>query len=101
MNYSWDQNTIVNIVSTHASSTATYRWNNKVLVSTFNGEGYGDSFWAGVKSALSSKGIAISFAPAFTSYRDPGNANSLLSTFPSLDGFFNWWSWCVQRQVVP
>lgn len=45
-----------------------------------------------MKSTLASAGVQVSFAPAFTSYRDPSLASSLLSTFPSIDGFFNWWS---------
>ncbi|KAL2353252.1 glycoside hydrolase [Cryomyces antarcticus] len=69
------------------------RWQGDVLVSTYSGEPYGDSFYSGVKSALSAEGTIISFTPAFTSHRDPSEASSLLSAFPSIDGFFNWWSW--------
>ncbi|KAJ7456072.1 glycoside hydrolase family 71 protein [Mycena latifolia] len=67
--------------------------NGGVLVSTFSGEGNGDAFWAGVKSSLANEGIKITLAPAFISFRDPSQANTLLSNFPSIDGFFNWWSW--------
>ena len=74
------------------------RWNGDVLLSTFAGESSGDSFFAGVKSALAAKGTTISFAPAFTTYRDPSKASSLLSNFPSIDGFFNWFSWFVYRE---
>ena len=95
MGYSWDAATIATIVAKHASSASTYRWNNQVLVSTFAGESYGNAFWASVKTNLAAKGITISLAPAFTSYRDPAQANTLLSNFPSIDGFFNWWSWYV------
>lgn len=65
----------------------------QVLVSTFSGESYGDAFWSSVKSTLSSAGVSISFAPAFLSYRDPSQATTAVSTFTSLDGWFNWWSW--------
>lgn len=93
MSYSWSQTDMVSIVATHAKSPSTYLWNGNVLVSTYSGESYGDSFWSSFKSALQGQGIKIILAPAFTSYRDPSAANSLLSTFPSIDGFFNWWSW--------
>ncbi|KAL0955994.1 hypothetical protein HGRIS_002171 [Hohenbuehelia grisea] len=91
--FNWGADAIVNQIAAHASSGSTFKWNEKVLVSTFNGQDKGDAFWAGVKSTLASRGIQISFAPAFTSFRDPAQANSLLSQFPSIDGFTNWWSW--------
>ncbi|KII85524.1 glycoside hydrolase family 71 protein [Plicaturopsis crispa FD-325 SS-3] len=93
MSYGWTSDAIVSAVTAHAGSSAYFQWNGKPLVSTYSGEGNGDSFWAGVKSTLAGQGHTVSFAPAFTSYRDPSNADSLLSTFPSIDGFFNWWSW--------
>jgi len=74
MSYSWQQSDLVAIISKHAQSPSTFRWQGDVLVSTYSGESYGDSF---------------------TSYRNPSDANTLLSKFPSIDGFFNWWSWCV------
>jgi glucan endo-1,3-alpha-glucosidase len=80
---------MVSLISKYAKSPSTFCWQGDVLVSTYSGEPYGDSFYSGVKSALAANGITISLAPAFTSYRDPAKANSLLSTFPSIDGFFN------------
>ncbi|KAF7978719.1 hypothetical protein HWV62_45005 [Athelia sp. TMB] len=93
MSYDWAEADMVSLVSTHAASSASYQWNGKPLVSTYSGESQGDSFWSSFKSTLSSSGIDIVLAPAFTSYRDPSDASSLLSTFASIDGFFNWWSW--------
>jgi len=93
MSYSWAQADMVSIVAKHASSASTFKWNGNVLVSTYSGESYGDSFWSSFKTALGQQGISVTLAPAFTSYRDPSNAGSLLSAFPSIDGFFNWWSW--------
>ncbi|EIM79679.1 glycoside hydrolase family 71 protein [Stereum hirsutum FP-91666 SS1] len=96
MSYTWSVTDMVNIVSAHASSSAQYLWNGDVLVSTYSGDSGStatDSFWSGFKSDLASQGITISLAPAFTTYRDPSLASSLLSTYPSIDGFFNWWSW--------
>ncbi|KZT71491.1 glycoside hydrolase family 71 protein [Daedalea quercina L-15889] len=93
MSYTWESSDMVSIVQNHSDSSAMYTWNNAVLVSTYAGDNYDDSFWSGFKSSLSSEGITISLAPAFTDYRDPSLADSLLSDFSSIDGFFNWWSW--------
>ncbi|KZT25212.1 glycoside hydrolase family 71 protein [Neolentinus lepideus HHB14362 ss-1] len=93
MSYSWTQDTIVSLVAAHHTSTSTYLWNNQVLVTTYSPTNTTDSFWAGVKSSLASQGITISLAPALTVYRDPSLATGLFSSFPSFDGFFNWWSW--------
>jgi glucan endo-1,3-alpha-glucosidase len=71
-------------------------YNGGVLVSTFEGEGNGNNFWAAIKTSLANEGIKITFAPAFISFRDPSQTGTLLSSFPSIDGFFNWWSWCVR-----
>ncbi|EGN94044.1 glycoside hydrolase family 71 protein [Serpula lacrymans var. lacrymans S7.3] len=93
MSYSWQQSDMVDIVANQSSSSSNFLWNGNLLVSSYEGESYGDSFWSGFKSALASKGINITLAPAFTSYRDPTQASTMASTFPSIDGFFNWWSW--------
>lgn len=99
MSYTWQQSDMVNIVANHSSSPSTFLWKNTILVSTYSGESYGEDFWASFKSALQSKGIDITLAPAFTTYRDPSSADSLVSTFPSIDGFFNWWSWPADVDV--
>ncbi|KZP15020.1 glycoside hydrolase family 71 protein [Athelia psychrophila] len=92
-NAGWTEADMVSLVTAHAGSSAAYKWKGKPLVSTYSGESQGESFWSSFKSTLSSAGVNIVLAPAFTTYRDPANASSLLSTFPSIDGFFNWWSW--------
>lgn len=84
---------MVDLVAKHATSASTFLWKDTVLVSTYSGDNQPDSFWADFKSALKAKNVDITLAPAFTSYRDPAKANDLLSNFPSIDGFFNWWSW--------
>ncbi|KZV73759.1 glycoside hydrolase family 71 protein [Peniophora sp. CONT] len=93
--YPWNASSMASTISTHANSTSMFKWNDDILVSTFGGDdgSHPDSFWADLKSSLSSKGVGISLAPAFTSYRDPNNTQSLLSTYQSIDGFFNYWSW--------
>ncbi|KAK0501296.1 glycoside hydrolase family 71 protein [Armillaria luteobubalina] len=89
----WSSDTIAAQIEKHATSSSTFLWNDAVLVSTYAGQDNGNDFWAAVKSTLSGQGIDISFAPALTSYRDPSQAETMLSTFTSVDGFTNWWSW--------
>jgi glucan endo-1,3-alpha-glucosidase len=86
---------MVNIVANHANSSSMVTFGGSVLVSTFAGSNYTDSFFSGFKSALASKGINITLAPAFIDYRFSNDADRLLSDFPSIDGFFNWFSWSV------
>ncbi|OSX66490.1 glycoside hydrolase family 71 protein [Postia placenta MAD-698-R-SB12] len=93
MSYSWSSDDMVALVQNYSTSSASYKWNGDILVSTYSGETYGESFWADFKSTLAGEGITISLAPAFTSYRDPDDADSLMSNFTSINGFFNWWSW--------
>lgn len=94
MNYPWESAAMVSLLSTYAKSPAMYRWKDgKVLVSTFNGESKGDAFWKGFKNELKAKGVEVTLAPAFTGYRDVNRAQEMLGNFPSIDGFFNWWSW--------
>ncbi|KAF7378461.1 hypothetical protein MSAN_00273200 [Mycena sanguinolenta] len=93
MSRTWQQSDIVSLVATHASSPAMLTYNGGVLVSTFEGEANGNDFWAAIRTSLANEGIKITFAPAFISYRDPSLNGTLLSDFPSIDGFFNWWSW--------
>ncbi|KZP19016.1 glycoside hydrolase family 71 protein [Athelia psychrophila] len=92
-NTGWTEADMVSLVTAHANSSAAYQWKGKPLVSTYSGESQGESFWSSFKSTLSSAGVDIVLAPAFTTYRDPANATALLSDFASIDGFFNWWSW--------
>lgn len=101
MSYDWQEADMVSLVASHASSSSYFLWDNTPLVSTYSGEGNGDAFWSSFKSTLAARGITITLAPAFTSYRDPSLANSLLSNFPSIDGFFNWWSWYVKLRIAP
>lgn len=93
--FAWNTSSMASLITTHANSSSMYKWNEDTLVSTFGGDdlGHPDSFWADLKTSLSSKGVSISFAPAFTSYRSPNSSQSLLQTYQSIDGFFNYWSW--------
>ncbi|KAI0696170.1 glycoside hydrolase family 71 protein [Cytidiella melzeri] len=96
MSYTWSVSDMISIVVAHAGSPAQFQWKGDVLVSTYSGDtgSYAnDAFWSGFKSGLADQGVSISLAPAFTTFRDPSLASSLLSTYPSIDGFMNWWSW--------
>lgn len=86
--YNWQPSEIVTLVAAHANSSATYKWNGKPLISSFQstGETRGDDFWAAVKSGLKDQGIDVSIAPGLTHYRDPALAQDLLTSFPSIDG---------------
>jgi len=92
-NYQWDQNTMANVVALKASSSANFKWNNKILVSTFAGESKGNQYWADFKNLMSSKGIPITFAPAFQNWsRDTNQAQNLINSFPAIDGFCPWFA---------
>ncbi|KAF8596299.1 glycoside hydrolase family 71 protein [Ceratobasidium sp. AG-I] len=91
--YPWDVGKMTTQITSHASSARTYRWNGKVLVSTYAGSNRGDAFWNQLKTSCANAGVPIAFAPAFNDYRDPAGASGLISKFTSIDGFFNWWSW--------
>ncbi|KAJ3985552.1 glycoside hydrolase family 71 protein [Lentinula detonsa] len=93
MTYDWAEADMVSLVQTYATSPSYYKWNGNPLVSTFDGDAQDDDFWAGFKSDLANEGVTISLAPAFIDYRDPSEATTMFSTYTSIDGFFNWWSW--------
>ncbi|TRM63124.1 glycoside hydrolase family 71 protein, partial [Schizophyllum amplum] len=91
---SWTQETMQDLISKHASSSAMYRWNDAVVVTTFSGDTYGNGFYVTLKSALASQGVTISFTPAFLNqYGSSGDVDKVLSSFSSIDGFANWWAW--------
>ncbi|KAK5163092.1 hypothetical protein LTR04_002734 [Oleoguttula sp. CCFEE 6159] len=100
----WNQTFMASMISRYASNSATYLWNNDVLVSTFGGDSviYGNQFFAGLKNALSGQ-VGISLVPALTSYslaaqfKPPQEAASLVADYPSIDGFFNWQAWPLDR----
>ncbi|EJD55044.1 glycoside hydrolase family 71 protein [Auricularia subglabra TFB-10046 SS5] len=84
---------IISLVAAHAKSPASYLWKGKVLVSTFYGENQGPDQWAYMKSQLANQDVQVSFAPAFITYRHANQVNTMLQSFPAVDGFFNWWAW--------
>ena len=95
MSYDWQQADMASLISAHASSPSSFKFNGSLLVSSFAGQDNGNDFWSGLKSALAAQNINVVLAPAFTSdpFRDPTQAKAQVAAFPAIDGFFNWWSW--------
>ena len=96
------------IIAEHAGNSAAYRWNSNLLVTTFGGDtvdAYGNGFFQNLKNTMKSSSNAISLAPALTSYSyraqdDPSAASSsLISDYPSLDGYKNWQAWPLDRKA--
>ena len=94
----WNQTFMSTMITKYAGSSATYRWNTNIVVSTYGGDAvpnqYGNAFFAGLKAGL--KGTnSISLVPALTTYStaaqdDPnGQASKLISDYSSIDGFLN------------
>ena len=97
--FGWNQTFIASMITKYAQGPAFYRWKGEILVSTYAGEGYGDTFFAGLKSMLAAQGVPIVLAPALTSYSDNAQqktgsslnsiASGMVSNYPSIDGFLN------------
>ena len=89
---------MASMIAKYATSPAAYLWNGDVLVSTYAGEGYGDSFFAELKSLLAEQNISISLSPALTTYTDAAQnttvdptavADGMLANYTSIDGYLN------------
>ena len=94
--YGWNTTFMSTMIKNHATSPSAYLWGGAVLVSTYAGEGYGNQFFADLKSELASEGVTISLAPALTSYTwaaqntDPkAEAAGMFQNYTAIDGFFN------------
>jgi len=97
---SFNNKYLYDIISKHSGSSAQYRVNSNVLVSTFNGnqEGtqYGSEWFSSLKQYMKDNNCAISLAPSFQNYdgqakSDPeGAANALVSENGYIDGYKNW-----------
>ena len=92
----WNVTYMSSIISNYTNSSAAYKWNKQMLVTTYAGEKYGNAFFQDLKQTLAEQDIDISIAPGFTSYAEAaqneaatGQAKSFMSAFDSLDGFFN------------
>jgi glucan endo-1,3-alpha-glucosidase len=98
----WNTSYMQSVISQHAGSSATYRWNSNILVTTYGGDQvqqYGNGFFQSLKDNMKNSGNAISLAPALTQYSmgaqtNPSTAASTMtSTYTSIDGFLNWQAW--------
>lgn len=93
----WNQTFMASMITKYASNSALYRWNGNILVSTYGGEGYGNTFFQGLKSMLSGTcSCSISLVPALTSYsmnaqnQNPSTvASGMVNDYPTADGFLN------------
>ena len=94
----WNTTFMASMIAKYATSPAAYLWNGDVLVSTYAGEGYGDSFFAELKSLLAEQDISISLSPALTTYTDAAQnttvdptavADGMLANYTSIDGYLN------------
>lgn len=97
----WNQTYMQEVISKYSGSSAAYRWNSNMLVSTYGGDQvdqYGNEFFQGLKDNMKGSN-PISLAPALTEYSmgaqtDPtGSASSLMSDYTSIDGYLNWQAW--------
>ncbi|RMY07578.1 hypothetical protein D0867_09307 [Hortaea werneckii] len=97
----WNQTYMADAISKYSGSSAAYRWNSNMLVSTYGGDQvdqYGNEFFQGLKDNM--KGYnPISLAPALTTYslsawdNPQSSASNLMSDYPSIDGYLNWQAW--------
>lgn len=92
----WNTTFMATMISKYSDSTAAYIWNGDVLVSTYGGEGYGNAFFAGLKSLLAGEGVTISLSPALTTYSleaqstNPNEvATGMLANYTAIDGYLN------------
>jgi len=97
----WNQTYMQDVIAKYASNPAAYRWNDKLLVSTYGGDQvdqYGNEFFQGLKDNMQSSN-PITLAPALTKYSMAAQtgaqsaASSLMSDYPSIDGYLNWQAW--------
>jgi len=93
----WNTTFMASMVNKYADSSATYKWNNVPLVTTYGGDQvseYGNSFFQDLKSS-----VDITLAPALTEYSmgaqtsPTSSASTLFSDYPSIDGYLNWQAW--------
>ncbi|KAK3704691.1 hypothetical protein LTR37_013665 [Vermiconidia calcicola] len=98
----WTQTYMQDILSQNAGSSAMYRWNSNILVTTYGGDQvaqYGNAFFQGLKDGMKASSNSITLVPALSKYSygaqsDPeGSAKRMISDFSSIDGYLNWQAW--------
>ncbi|KKA17141.1 Glucan endo-1,3-alpha-glucosidase agn1, partial [Rasamsonia emersonii CBS 393.64] len=86
----WPMDSVIAKINTYKNSTAQFRFQNKPLVSTFEGTGNVDD-WPKIIEAT-----GISFIPCWTSLGPSG----LVSALKIVDGFFSWDAWPVGAEDI-
>lgn len=97
----WNMTYMSTLISDASKQSATYRWNDAVLVTTRGGGLYGDDYFSQIKSLLDRQGVNISIAPYIESYVEAAHsfgepekdAKFAFSDYPSIDGFYNEMAW--------
>ena len=82
-----DPSQLTSVLQQYMSSSAHLLYNGVPLVTTFAGSSIANSAWASMKSSL---GTDIILIPGFY---DVTPSSSFFSTYPAMDGAFNWNSW--------
>lgn len=104
----WNTTFMADMLKKHASSTATYRWNNSMLVTTFGGDSvkqYGNIFFEDLKAKMKESDNAISLTPALTQYSTKAQkmpaqaAEEMVRDFPTADGYLNWQAWPMEGNL--
>ena len=81
-------NVIIDLVSTYAGRTNSFRYNGKLVLSTYTDNGA--NWQNGVLSPLANMGIKVFFVPNFLPTQWSSNSvAALLSEYPFMDGLFN------------
>nr|POE87904.1 udp-n-acetylglucosamine--dolichyl-phosphate n-acetylglucosaminephosphotransferase [Quercus suber] len=97
----WNQTYMQSILERNAGSSAAFRWNSNLLVTTYGGDmvqQYGNNFFQSLKDNMKST-HAITLAPALTKYSMAGynnptpQAHRIFDDFPAIDGYVNWQAW--------
>ncbi|KKY20276.1 putative glycoside hydrolase family 71 protein [Diplodia seriata] len=96
----WNMTYQSTMISDASKQSATYHWNDAVLVVT-RGTLYGDDYFFQMKSLLQRQGVNISITSYFETYiqaahqqGDPAKqAQNAYSDYPSIDGFYNGMAW--------
>ncbi|KAL1620992.1 hypothetical protein SLS56_009408 [Neofusicoccum ribis] len=97
----WNMTYQSTLISDASKQSATYHWNDAILITTREGSLYGDDYFSQMKGLLERQGVNISIAPYMTSYVEAAqkfgepekDAASAFSDYPSIDGFYNEMAW--------
>lgn len=92
----WNVTFMAKMIENAYSKSAGLRWDDKTLVLTHDGDGYGDAYFGQLKGLLSNSPAVI--APSFSTLENEVAANKssseqqaadVISQFSNIDGYFN------------